>query len=386
MLDETRSFAVLAFADDLVADPMALAAYAAVFSDHDDVTLVIYAPDRGEQLAVSQLMGALAQAGVPADAGPDMLIVAVPASEQTERALAERIDALYAARAVDGPLAGVPRYAMRDAAALRARVAPARAPQDGPVVPVVMCVWQRVGFLPATIAQLERQVGVRPELHLWVNNPDAAGDVQRMAATAAIPVHVTVSPQNIGGIGRFHAARELADTHPYVVFIDDDQVFDEHALATLIGEAGHGRLCAQYAFQLECPHSYWQRRLPRPGDWVQYAGTGGMVADTAIFRDPRVFDCPARFRFVEDLWLSYFAEHVLGWSLVRSAAWFAQIDDGRNQWSSMPTDFKSEFLRHLVAGGWQVPARPVSVDARPWPVPVGAGCACATAVAASAAA
>jgi hypothetical protein len=118
---------------------------------------------------------------------------------------------------------------------------------------------------------------------------------------------------------------------------------------------------------------------------VQYAGTGGMVADTTIFRDPRVFECPERFVFVEDVWLSYFAEHVLGWSLVRSAAGFAQVEDGRNQWSAMPTDHKSEFVRHLVERGWQVPARPVSVDATPWPVPAGAACGCASASALAAA-
>jgi hypothetical protein len=51
----------------------------------------------------------------------------------------------------------------------------------------------------------------------------------------------------------------------------------------------------------------------------------------------------------------------------------------------MPTDHKSEFVRHLVERGWQVPARPVSVDATPWPVPAGAACGCASASALAAA-
>lgn len=378
MLDDARKLVVLALADELIGDPLALAAYAALFGADDDATLAIYAPGASEPLVVARLVHALEQAGIPTDGGPDMLVLAVPGGVHVERALAERADAVYTGRSLAGPLGALPRYAMRDVAALRALAGspPARPSQDGPVVPVVMCVWRRVAFLPATIAQLERQVGVRPELHLWVNNPEAADDARRIAATATIPVAVTVSPQNIGGIGRFHAARELADHHPFVVFIDDDQVFDEHALRTLLHEARPGKIAAQYAFQLECPHSYWQRRIPNPGDWVQYAGTGGMITDTAIFRDSRLFDCPERFSFVEDLWLSYFAEHELGWSLVRSAARFAQVEDGRNQWSAMPTDHKSAFVRHLVERGWQVPARPVSSDAKSWPPPAGAACDC----------
>jgi hypothetical protein len=61
---------------------------------------------------------------------------------------------------------------------------------------------------------------------------------------------------------------------------------------------------------------------------------------------------------------------------MRSAARFAQVEDGRNQWSVMPTDHKSAFVRHLVERGWQVPARPVSADATPWPPPAGAACGC----------
>jgi hypothetical protein len=387
MLDDARRLVVLAPAEDLVAEPLRLAAYAALFGPEDDATLVIHAPGQSEQLVVARVMRALEMAGVPADAGPDMLVLAGPADAATELALAREAHAVYASGPLAGPLGALQRYGMGDVAALRALARPSRSvppAAHAPVVPVVMCVWQRVEFLAATIAQLERQVGVRPELHLWVNNAAAADDARRIAGAAAIPVHVTVSPENIGGIGRFHVARALAHAHPYVVFIDDDQVFDEHALRVLLDEAGPGRIAAQYAFQLECPHSYWQRRLPKPGDPVQYAGTGGMIADSSIFADRRALACPDRFSFVEDLWLSYLAEHELGWTLVRSAARFKQVEDGRDQWTAMPSDFKSEFLRHLAAErGWQVPARPVSPDAQRWGVPAGAGCDCAIAAAAA---
>lgn len=385
MLDDARSLVTLSFFDELIADPMAVAAYGALFRQDDDATLVIYAPDRSESLVVPAVLRALEAAGVSAEAGPDMLVLAVPGGEATERALAERVHAVYSQRPAPGPLARLPRYGTADVVRLRDLAAPARVrePGPGPVLPVVMCVWKRIEFLPATIAMLERQVGVRAELNLWVNNTAVAEDVQRLAAEAAIVVHVTISPENIGGIGRFHAARALAGRHPFVVFVDDDQTFADDALRVLLDEVRPGAMCATYGFQIECPHSYWQRRLPRHGDWIQYAGTCGMIADTAIFADDRLFDCPERFTFVEDLWLSYFAEHELGWSISRSSAGFHQIDDGRNQWLTLGADLKSEFLRHLVDRGWRVPARPVSADARPWPAPAGAACDCAIVAAAA---
>src|SRR5215210_7281860 len=115
-------------------------------------------------------MRALEAAGVSAEAGPDMLVLAVPRSEATERALAERVQAVYSHTAPAGPLGSVPRYGTADVVTLRDLAAPARVRESGPgpVLPVVMAVWKRIEFLPTTIAQLERQVGVRPELYLWV--------------------------------------------------------------------------------------------------------------------------------------------------------------------------------------------------------------------------
>jgi SAM-dependent methyltransferase len=127
MLDDTRSLAVLAYVDDLVADPAALAAYAARFREDDDATLVVYAPDEPESDAVARLTPALAAAGVDPDHGPDMLLLAAPGGEATERALADRVHAVYAHGAVSGPLGPIPRYGTQDVAALRDEALPAAA-------------------------------------------------------------------------------------------------------------------------------------------------------------------------------------------------------------------------------------------------------------------
>jgi hypothetical protein len=377
MLDGTRTFGVLAFAEELIADPMALAAYGAAFGEQDDATLVLYAPGRSAAEVVPALTRQFEAVGISPDAGPDMIALIGPSGGKIERALLERVGAVYSRRVAAPPFAALPRYDLSQIRELRALACPSPdAPadhQEGPVVAVVMCVWQRIEFLPTTLTLLQAQVGVRPEVHLWINNPSVASAAQRMGRAASIPVRAVVSERNIGGIGRFHLARDLAAHHPYIVFIDDDQVFDQHAIRALLESAGPRTIASQYAFQLECGENYWHRRRPRPGDWVQYAGTGGMVADASIFADPRVLACPAEFTFVEDLWLSHLADHELGWRLIRSGAQFRQLVDGRDQYEDL-FETKSRFLRHLVTRGWQVPARYMSPDA--WVQPLAQPCPC----------
>jgi hypothetical protein len=70
---ETRTVGVLAFADELLAAPELLEAYAAAVSDADDVTLVIQAADLE---AATTSLGALAErAGLASADAADLLLV-----------------------------------------------------------------------------------------------------------------------------------------------------------------------------------------------------------------------------------------------------------------------------------------------------------------------
>ena len=66
-IEGARTRAVLAFADELVADPSLLAAWSAAFDGSDDVTLVIYAPDWSRSARATSLGPAVARAGLDSD-------------------------------------------------------------------------------------------------------------------------------------------------------------------------------------------------------------------------------------------------------------------------------------------------------------------------------
>jgi hypothetical protein len=102
-LEQARTVAILAFADELIAAPGLLAAYGATVSAADDVTLVIVADDS------APLIEAVANAGLVGEASADLL--AVPAPPEGIHAVLSHVD-----------YGGLPRFDESSLDALRAFV------------------------------------------------------------------------------------------------------------------------------------------------------------------------------------------------------------------------------------------------------------------------
>ncbi|MEZ5102683.1 MAG: glycosyltransferase family 2 protein [Thermoleophilia bacterium] len=118
--------AVVALADELVAEPRSAAAWAATFAGLP-ATLVVYAPDAAPSDVAARLVPALAEAGVGDESGVDLLLVAVPRTSRGEAELASSVVAAFGERSLDGPLAALPRIrpdARAELARLAARALP----------------------------------------------------------------------------------------------------------------------------------------------------------------------------------------------------------------------------------------------------------------------
>jgi hypothetical protein len=109
-LEGVRSFAALAFADELVANPEILRTYTETFSDADDASLVIYAPGRQPAEIAGALGQAMRQAGIREEGCPDLLVVAADGGRQGEAALARAVDAAYTRRNRDGSFARLDHF------------------------------------------------------------------------------------------------------------------------------------------------------------------------------------------------------------------------------------------------------------------------------------
>jgi hypothetical protein len=221
-------------------------------------------------------------------------------------------------------------------------------------IPVVVCMWKRQYRLDSILRMLARQ-SVRCDVYLWNNDPTQQDAIERTVADAENApdrVFLATSPANVGGFGRFFWAAQIAADYPYVVFVDDDEIVDDHSISTFASEFAPGTIRSAWAFRFTQRHNYWRRRPVGIGEPAKYCGTGGMVCDTAIFRDERLFRCRDEYWFCEDIWLSYLASTAFGWRLSKSAAEVGWLLDDAAQFPGLHRR-KSQFFRFLNrTGGW----------------------------------
>jgi glycosyltransferase involved in cell wall biosynthesis len=119
-LPDARPITVLAFVDELIADPALLAAFSQRFADADSVTLLLQA-DHPPDAVAAQLQSAAEAAGV-ADAAfaADLLIVDPPMPAEI---LGSSVDAVLSRRPAAGAFAAPARFAPEDFDALDALIA-----------------------------------------------------------------------------------------------------------------------------------------------------------------------------------------------------------------------------------------------------------------------
>lgn len=221
-------------------------------------------------------------------------------------------------------------------------------------VPVVMCAWKRIERLPRTIEMLAAQ-DTPATLYVWNNNRREAKRVDALLARSPIPAQAVHCNRNIGCFGRFYFARDLAEAHDAILFIDDDQEFDPSMVTDQLASFASKSLAGWWAFTYQPgARSYAERtRVETPLAPADHVGVGGMIADASVFTDAALFRCPRRYWFVDDLWLSYYASHVRGWQLRRSLADFRFASDWLDLDLTLGTT-KIRMFRYLKRRGWAV--------------------------------
>jgi SAM-dependent methyltransferase len=103
---------VVALAEEAIASPELLVAYASRFAAEDPVTLVLYAPAAAPNEIAGRLELALAGAGLDPDSGPDLVLLAPPSADApAQQEVAAVMSALLTAAAVaPAAFADLPRF------------------------------------------------------------------------------------------------------------------------------------------------------------------------------------------------------------------------------------------------------------------------------------
>jgi len=212
---------------------------------------------------------------------------------------------------------------------------------------IIMCVWQRIGSLSNTIDMLSKQDENDFNFFIWNNNANIKHEINTLIKQYEW-VQVHHSPTNIGGIGRFHYAHKIHTEFEHIIFIDDDQQFDNTFVKSMIVEYEPKTIKSWFSWKFN-NSEYWQRIRVRDGSNVHYCGTGGMILDSSIFVDEKILtDCPIEYTFVEDLWLSFYANHVHKYKLKSTKhVNLSIVVDGKDQYVKLRSK-KPKFLKYLL--------------------------------------
>lgn len=216
---------------------------------------------------------------------------------------------------------------------------------------VVMCTYNRLHLLTVFLQMLEDQIDKHFDLYIWNNNQEVK-DLDSFIKHEnkniySFQIKYHNSPQNIGGIGRFYQARDIADEYDYVIFIDDDQMFDKHLIMKFRAEAAPKMISGWWAHKII--GQYNRRLRSNFGQEADYVGTGGMICPIEIFKDSRLYDdIPEEYIFIEDLWLSFFSKFEYDYRLQRSGVTlkFIPNEGVRDQHHKLKKD-KIEFYKYL---------------------------------------
>lgn len=220
-------------------------------------------------------------------------------------------------------------------------------------VALVMCLWKRIPLLDRTLRLLSNQKYKNFDIFLWNNNNKLSDSVESIVKKYSFTkIQIQHSLENIGGIGRFYYSKKLySDGYKKIIFIDDDQIFDDKLILDFVSKYEPKSLKSWWAWRAN--DSYFDRkRCVDDKITPNYCGTGGMICDAEIFSNDKLFsDIPKNFQFIEDLWISYFAQHILKWKLGVILTNLKIEEDGKDQYVKLKKD-KDTFYKLLKQTGW----------------------------------
>lgn len=235
-----------------------------------------------------------------------------------------------------------------------------------PKVAIILLTWQRINNLKNTLSMLSSQS--YKDFDVFVSN--ANFDPNKMATIEKYVSHfkneLNISLSNDGNdlytFRRLTLARDLANRgYEIIIYIDDDVIIKTNYIKVCIEQYEPNTYKSSYAWSFyNSGQSYYKGRIRRKNnnEIINYCGSGAAMIDASIFLEDGLFDYPEGSLKIEDLWLSFYAQHVMNWKLM-----YINVDvnvTGRDEVALFRQVKKEKinkdvFLRTLVDLGWKLP-------------------------------
>ena len=246
---------------------------------------------------------------------------------------------------------------------------------------VVMCVWKRIQYLKNTLHYLEGQnINKSITLCIWNNNKEVIDEINKIINEFngnKVKVIIHHSLENIGGIGRFILTKYVCENKTHfqnVIFIDDDQTFEIDSFKILLNNVKEKESYHWSGKKFYKDKGYWNSWLniyPKlrndtyntdfNENYLDYGGTGFMIINTKCFLMDEFYKFNKKYKFIEDLWMSYFVINKLGYKLQNGKELRdkVKIMEGENNSSiaqvNLLKPLKDDFLKALREDGeWGV--------------------------------
>lgn len=232
---------------------------------------------------------------------------------------------------------------------------------------VIVLAWKRIEGIKNTIIQLANQSYKNFDIHISNGNEekDAIAQIENI-----VDLQRNLNKSNIflshdgnqySCFRRFKIARDYARSgYTTVMFLDDDIKIPNTYVETFINEYEPNTYHSAYTWRFyDGGRDYWHRaRIEDNKSTIFYGGAGVSMIDSKIFLDEGLMTPPEEAYSIDDLWISYYSSHVLGWKIKNvkidgliigggdQFALYKQIESSKNT--------KNDFLQKLIGMGWKV--------------------------------
>ena len=233
-------------------------------------------------------------------------------------------------------------------------------------VSIGLLTWQRIPDLTETLRQLSMQTYKDFTLYISNGNLEMSDKVDEIVSRFKNKLNIVLSHDgnDLKTFRRLHLGRRMAeDGATAILFLDDDVDINTRYVAKCLKEYEPKTYKSGFAwsFTKGIESNYYSDRIRRwdNSNPIHYVGTAVCAIDPEIFLDDGLFDAPPGAMGIEDLWLSYYASHVLGWRLMylnlKSHCKINGADLVALYKTYLNAEYtKDHFLKELVALGWKI--------------------------------
>jgi hypothetical protein len=191
-------------------------------------------------------------------------------------------------------------------------------------VAVILLTYKRIGFFDKTCKMLANQTN--KNFHFFVldasNEHNKVIDITNQFLKKSNVEYFLLDQskdEDTSAWRRHIFAGKLAkDGYKKIIFIDDDIVIPNNFIELALSKYEEKSFKSWWAFKINDIENYLEKRtrVLDPKSPVNYCAPNVAILDASIFLDDNYFKLPSEeFIWVEDLWISYYAQQVMKWKL-----------------------------------------------------------------------